>query len=110
MEVLRQSREFDKKTLYKVAHDAHIGLKDVATDSFLHMQDFIEFADDKGTEVMVIWHKTDDGEVVTVSTTSPTVKASVIEAYNYFETANLDLILRRNVSKAGRTFMNVEIV
>ena len=110
MEVLKQSRDFDKKELYKVAHNAHIGLKDVPTDSIIHLNDFIIFTDDKGTEVMILYHTTDNGENVTISTTSPTVKASIVEAYEYFESARLDLILRRSQSKAGRTFMNVEVV
>jgi len=110
MEVLKQSRDFDKKELYQVAHNDHIKLKDVPSDSIIHLTDFISYVDDKGTEVMILYHTTDDGENVTVSTTSPTVMKSVIEAYNYFETARLDFILRRSQSKAGRTFMNVEVV
>lgn len=110
MEVLKQSRDFDKKELYQVAHNDHIKLKDVPSDIIIHLTDFISYVDDKGTEVMILYHTTDDGENVTVSTTSPTVMKSVIEAYNYFETARLDFILRRSQSKAGRTFMNVEVV
>lgn len=110
MQVLKQSREFDKKELYKIAHDRHISLKDIDSDSIIHLQDYVVFSDEKNREVMVLWHRADDGKVVTVSTTSPTVMASIEEATGYFETAQLDLVLRRAQSKAGRTFMNVEVV
>lgn len=108
MNIIRQSREFSKKEVYQIAHNKHTSMKDVPTDYILHLTDFVLYSDDKNTQVLVMFITED--ATTTVSTTSPTAIRDLLEAFDFFETATLDLALRRSTSKAGRTFMTLEVI
>lgn len=109
MNIIRQSRDYTKKELYQIAHNKHTSLKDVPTDCILHMTDFVQYEDDKNTQVLVMFVSEGD-TTTTVSTTSPTAIRCLAEAVEFFESSILDLGLRRSTSKAGRTFMTLEVI
>ena len=109
MKVIKQSRDYTKKELYQIIHNKHMSLKDVPTDAKLEMRDYIIYEDDKSTEVAVMFVDSDNGQF-TVSTTSPSAIRDLVEAVDFFETSVLTLALRRSQSKAGRTFMTLEVI
>ena len=109
MQILRQSRDFTKKEIFKMANDNHALLKNVPDDTKFHMVDYVRYRSDDDKEIAIIFTVTPDGEVETVATNSPTVIKTIESAMDFMETSDLEFILKRAVSKSGRTFMNVEL-
>lgn len=105
MEIILASKELNKKEVFQLTHSDHKGLKDVETGTQFVVSQYTHFVDD-GKEIAVIYTK--DGE--SFSTTSPTVIKTMEEAFECMETYNLTFELTRNVSKNGRTFMNVNLI
>lgn len=105
MEIITSSKELDKKEIFQLTHSDHKGLKDVETGTQFDVRQYAHFVDD-GKEIAVIY--TEDGE--SFSTTSPTVIKTMEEAFECMETYDLTFELTRNVSKNGRTFMNVNLI
>lgn len=111
MKILAQSREFTKKELFKIANDNHILLKGVPSDTVLNVVDYVRYSTDEGKEVAIFWHSdTEAGKTVTLATSSPTVIKTYESAVAFMDTYNLEFRLYRKTSKAGRTFMNFELV
>lgn len=110
MRIERQSREFDKKEMFKMANDNHLLMKNLPDDTIVNVTDYVRYtADDK--EIAVFYHTNiETGEVVTIATSSPTVIKAAERAYDFMETYNLQFKLTRSQSKAGRTYMNFELV
>ena len=109
MQILRQSKEFTKKELFKIANDNHKVLKNVPDDTKFHMVDYVRYRSDDDKEIAIIFTVTPDGEVETIATNSPTVIRTIERAVDFMESYDLEFFLRRAVSKSGRTFMNVEL-
>ena len=109
MQILRQSREFTKKEIFKMANGNHELLKNVPDDTKFHMVDYVRYRSDDDKEIAIIFTAEADGEVETVATNSPTVIKTIESAMDFMETSDLEFILKRAVSKSGRTFMNVEL-
>lgn len=109
MQILRQSREFTKKEIFKMANDNHKLLKNVPDDIKFHMVDYVRYRSDDDKEIAIIFTVTPDGEVETIATNSPTVIRTIESAMDFMETSDLEFILKRALSKSGRTFMNVEL-
>ena len=109
MQILKQSREFTKKEIFKMANDSHALLKNVPDDTKFHMVDYVRYCSDDDKEIAIIFTVTPDGELETVATNSPTVIKTIESAMDFMETSDLEFILKRAVSKSGRTFMNVEL-
>lgn len=109
MQILRQSREFTKKEIFKMVNDNHKLLKNVPDDTMFHMVDYVRYRSDDDKEIAIIFTVTPDGEVETIATNSPTVIHTIESAMEFMESSDLEFILRRAVSKSGRTFMNVEL-
>lgn len=110
MKIERQSREFNKKELFKMANDNHLLMKNLPDDSIVNVTDYVRYTtDDK--EVAIFYHtNTETGELVTLATSSPTVIKTAESAFDFMETYNLQFKLTRSQSKAGRTYMNFELV
>lgn len=110
MRIERQSREFDKKEMFKIANDNHLLMKNLPDDTIVNVTDYVRYTTgDK--EVAVFYHTNiETGEVVTIATSSPTVIKTAESAYDFMETYNLQFKLTRSQSKAGRTYMNFELV
>ena len=110
MRIERQSREFDKKEMFKMANDNHLLMKNLPDDTIVNVTDYVRYStDDK--DVAVFYHTNiETGEVVTIATSSPTVIKTAETAYDFMETYNLQFKLTRSQSKAGRTYMNFELV
>ena len=109
MQILKQSREFTKKEIFKMANDSHKLLKNVPDDTKFHMVDYVRYRSDDDKEIAIIFAVTPDGEVETIATNSPTVIRTIESAMDFMESSDLEFYLRRAVSKSGRTFMNVEL-
>ena len=109
MQILRQTREFTKKELFKIANDNHKVLKNVPDDTKFHMVDYVRYRSDDDKEIAIIFTVTPDGESETIATNSPTVIRTIESAMDFMESSDLEFFLRRAVSKSGRTFMNVEL-
>ena len=109
MQILRQSREFTKREIFKMANDNHNLLKNVPDDTKFHMVDYVRYRSDDDKEIAIIFAVSPDGEAETVATNSPTVIKTIESAMDFMETSDLEFILKRAVSKSGRTFMNVEL-
>lgn len=109
MQILKQSREFTKKEIFKMANDNHKLLKNVPDDTTFHMVDYVRYLSDDDKEIAIIFTATPDSEAETVATNSPTVIKTIESAMDFMETSDLEFILKRAVSKSGRTFMNVEL-
>lgn len=109
MQILRQSREFTKREIFKMANDNHKLLKNVPDDTKINMVDYVRYRSDDDKEIAIIFAGTPDGEVETIATNSPTVIRTIESAMDFMESSVLEFFLRRAVSKSGRTFMNVEL-
>lgn len=111
MKIERQSRDLDKKELFKLANDNHLLMNDLPDDSIINVTDYVRYTTDDGKEVAVFYHaNTETGEVVTIATSSPTVIKTAESAFVFMESYNLQFKLTRSQSKAGRTYMNFELV
>lgn len=111
MRIEVQSREFDKKEMFKMTNDNHLLMKNLSDDTIVNVTDYVRYTTDDGKEVAVFYHtNTETGEVVTIATSSPTVIKTAESAFHFMETYNLQFKLTRTQSKAGRTYMNFELV
>ena len=106
-----QSRELEKKELFKLANDNHLLMKNLQDGSIVNVSDYVRYTTDDGKEVAVFYNTDmETGEVVTIATSSPTVIKTAESAFHFMETYNLQFKLTRSQSKAGRTYMNFELV
>lgn len=111
MRIELQSREFDKKEMFKMANDNHVLMKNLPDDTVINVTDYVRYTTDDGKEVAIFYNSnTETGEVVTIATSSPTVIKTAESAFHFMETYNLQFKLTRSQSKAGRTYMNFELV
>lgn len=111
MRIERQSREFDKKELFKMANDNHLLMKNLPDDTIINVTDYAHYRTDDNKEVALFYHTNiETGEVVTIATSSPTVIKTAESAFDFMESYNLQFKLTRSQSKAGRTYMNFELV
>lgn len=111
MRIERQSREFDKAEMVKMANDNHLRMKNLPDDTIVNVTDYVRYTTDNNKEVAVFYHTNiETGEVVTIVTSSPSVIKTAERAYDFMKTYNLQFKLRRSQSKAGRTYMSFELV
>ena len=111
MKIARQSRDLEKKELFKLANDNHLLMKNLPDDSVINVADYVRYTTDDGKGVAVFYHtNAETGEVVTIATSSPTVIKTAESAFDFMESYNLQFKLTRSQSKAGRTYMNFELV
>lgn len=111
MRIEVQSREFDKKEMFKMANDNHVLMKNLPDDTIVNVTDYVRYTTDDGKEVAIFYHTSiETGEVVTIATSSPTVIKTAESAFHFMDTYNLQFKLTRSQSKAGRTYMNFELV
>lgn len=111
MRIELQSREFDKKEMFKMANDNHVLMKNLSDDTIVNVTDYVRYTTDDGKEVAIFYHSNiETGEVVTIATSSPSVIKTAESAFHFMDTYNLQFKLRRSQSKAGRTYMNFELV
>lgn len=111
MRIERQSREFDKKELFKMENDNHLLMKNLPDDTIINVTDYARYHTDDNKEVALFYHTNlETGEVVTIATSSPTVIKTAENAFVFMESYNLQFKLTRSQSKAGRTYMNLELV
>lgn len=111
MRIEMQSREFDKKEMFKMTNDNHLLMKNLSDGSVINVTDYVRYTTDDGKEVAVFYNTDlDTGEVVTIATSSPTVIKTAESAFHFMGTYNLQFKLTRSQSKAGRTYMNFELV
>ena len=111
MRIERQSREFDKKEMFKMVNDNHLLMKNLPDDTIVNVTDYVRYTTDDNKEVAVFYHTNiETGEVATIATSSPTVIKTAESAYDFMETYNSQFKLTRSQSKAGRTYMNFELV
>ena len=111
MRIELQSREFDKKEMFKMANDSHLLMKNLPDDTIVNVTDYVRYAADDGKEVAIFYHTNiETGEVVTIATSSPTIIKTAESAFHFMDTYNLQFKLTRSQSKAGRTYMNFELV
>lgn len=111
MKIERQSRDLEKKELFKLANDNHLLMKNLPDDSVINVADYVRYTTDGGKGVAVFYHtNAETGEVVTIATSSPTVIKTAESAFDFMESYNLQFKLTRSQSKAGRTYMNFELV
>lgn len=111
MRIEMQSRELEKKELFKLANDNHVLMKNLSDGSIINVTDYVRYTTDDAKEVAVFYHTDmETGEVVTIATSSLTVIKTAESAFHFMETYNLQFKLTRSQSKAGRTYMNFELV
>ena len=74
MRIERQSREFDKKEMFKMVNDSHLLMKNLPDDTIVNVTDYVRYTTDDDKEVAVFYHTNiETGEVVTIATSSPSV-------------------------------------
>lgn len=111
MRIELQSREFDKKEMFKMANDSHLLMKNLPDNTIVNVTDYVRYTADDGKEVAIFYHTNiETGEVVTIATSSPTVIKTAESAFQFMDTYTLQFKLTRSQSKAGRTYMNFELV
>ena len=94
-----------------MANDNHLLMKNIPDDTIVNVTDYVRYTTDDGKEVAIFYHtNTETGEVVTIATSSPTVIKTAESAFHFMDTYNLQFKLTRSQSKAGRTYMNFELV
>ena len=116
MELIRTSREFDKKEIFKAVHDKHDLLKNAPDGLEIHVDDFILYHPDdtvdeetgeikrKASNILIIYN----GDT-SYATSSPYAIRMLMEAIDFISD-DITVKLLRQQSKNGRTFMNFEIV
>ena len=116
MELIRTSREFDKKEIFKAVHDNHDLLKNAPDGLEMHVDDFILYHPDdvvdegtgeikrKTSNVLIIY-----SDNASYATSSPYAIRTLMEAIDFIGD-DITVKLLRSQSKNGRTFMNFEIV
>lgn len=111
MRIELQSREFDKKEMFKMANGRHLLMKNLPDDTIVNVTDYVRYTTDDGKEVAIFYHTNiETGEVATIATSSPTVIKTAESAFHFMDTYNLQFKLTRSQSKAGRTYMTFELV
>lgn len=111
MRIERQSREFDKKEMFKMLTGNHLLMKNLPDDTIVNVTDYARYATNDGKDVAIFYHTNiETGEIVTIATSSPTVIKTAENAYDFMGTYNLQFKLTRSQSKAGRTYMNFDLV
>lgn len=111
MRIERQSREFDKKEMFKMVNDNHLLMKNLPDDTIVNITDYVRYTTDDNKEVAIFYHTNiETGEIVTIATASPTVIKTAESAYDFMDTYNLQFKLTRSQSKSGRTYMNFALV
>lgn len=111
MRIELQSREFDKKEMFKMANDKHLLMKNLPDATIVNVTDYARFTEDDGKEVAIFYHTNiETGEVVTIATSSPTVIKTAESAFHFMGTYNLQFKLTRSQSKTDRTYMTFELV
>lgn len=111
MRIEMQSREFDKKEMFKMANDNHLLMKNLPDNTIVNVTDYVRYISDDDKDVAVFYHTNiETGEIVTIATSSPTVIKTAESAFHFMDTYNLQFKLTRSESKAGRTYMNFELV
>lgn len=116
MELIRTSREFDKKEIFKAVHENHELLKNAPDGLEMHVDDFILYHPDdavddetgeikrKASNILIIYNGN-----TSYATSSPYAIRTLVEAIDFIGN-DLTIKLTRQLSKNGRTFMNFEIV
>ena len=116
MELIRTSRDFDKKEIFKSVHDNHDLLKNTPDGLEIHIDDFILYHPDdtvddetgeikrKASNILIIYSGN-----TSYATSSPYVIKTLMEALDFIGD-DLTVKLTRRQSKNGRSFMNFEIV
>lgn len=116
MEIIRTSREFDNKAIFKATHDNHDLLKNAPDGLELKVDDFILYHPDdtvdsetgeikrKASNILIIYNGN-----TSYATSSPYAIKTLLEALDFIGN-DLTVKLTRSVSKNGRTFMNFEII
>lgn len=116
MEVIRTSREFNKKEIFKATHNNHNLLKNATDGLEMHVDDFILYHPEdtvdeetgeikrKASNILIIFNGN-----TSYATSSPYVIKTLMEAIDFIGD-DLTVKLTRQQSKNGRTFMNFEIV
>ena len=111
MRIELQSREFDKKEMFKMVNDNHVLMKNLPDDTIINVTDYVRYKTDDGKEVAIFYRTNiETNEVETIATSSPTVIKTAESAFNFMGTYILQFKLTRSQSKAGRTYMNFELV
>ena len=106
-EVIKTSRDFDAKEIYKISHSKSTSCKD-AVGEIYKVLDFILYKQDDAKGVMreVLALFTENGNV---STVSETFKKSFFELYDNFGLP-VEIVIADGVSKAGRNYVTCELV
>lgn len=116
MEIIRTSREFDKKDIFRATHNNHELLKNAPDGLELKVDDFILYHPDdtvdaetgeikrKASNILIIYC----GDT-SFATSSPYAIRTLMEALDFIGN-DLIVKLRRSQSKNGRTFMDFEII
>ena len=116
MELIRTSREFDKKEIFKAVHENHDLLKNAPDGIEMHVDDFILYHPDdtvdeetgeikrKASNILIIYNGN-----TSYATSSPYAIRTIMEAIDFIGD-DITVKLSRQQSKNGRTFMNFEIV
>lgn len=116
MELIRTSREFDKKEIFKATHDKHDLLKNAPDGLEMHVDDFILYHPDdtvdeetgeikrKASNILIIYNGN-----TSYATSSPYAIRTLMEAIDFIG-GDITVKLSRKQSKNDRTFMNFEIV
>lgn len=116
MELIRTSREFDKKEIFKAVHGNHDLLKNAPDGLEMHVDDFILYHPDdtideetgeikrKTSNILIIYN----GDT-SYATSSPYAIRTLMEAIDFIGD-DITVKLLRQQSKNGRSFMNFEIV
>ena len=116
MELIRTSREFDKKEIFKAVHGNPDLLKNAPDGLEIHVDDFILYHPDdtvdeetgeikiKASNILIIYNGN-----TSYATSSPYAIKTLMEAIDYIGD-DITVKLLRSQSRNGRTFMNFEIV
>ena len=115
MELIRTSREFNKKEIFKSVHDNHDLLKNAPDGLEIHVDDFILYHPDdtvdetgeikrKASNILIIYNGN-----TSYATSSPYAIKTLMDALDFIGD-DLTVKLTRQQSKNGRTFMNFELV
>ena len=116
MELIRTSREFDKKEIFKAVHGNHDLLKNAPDGLEIHVDDFILYHPDdtvdeetgetkrKASNILIIYNGN-----TSYATSSPYAIRTLMEAIDFIGD-NITVKLLRQQSRNGRNFMNFEIV
>lgn len=105
----KSSENLDKRSLYKHTRGSSISLKDVADGTVIEPVEIVVFEDENSRGDTSLITSIIDAAGKHYTTNSKFFREELANIFNIFAPEPFSIIVRKQVSKAGRTFVTCEL-